>query len=68
MIDGKMIMDIEAEKAIQANATGDTSLAASVAALSAKVPDATLPTTAGNYMLKVTVDGSKKTYSYVAVE
>lgn len=68
MIDGKMIMDIEAEKAIQANATGDTTLATAVAALSAKVPNATLPTSAGNYMLKVEVSGSTVTYSWVVVE
>ena len=68
MIDGKMIMDIEAEKAIKANMSGDQSLAARVTALEALVPAATLPTSAGNYKLTVAVEDEVVTYSWTAIE
>ena len=75
MIDGKVIMDIEAEKAIKANSNSDTTLATTVSGLSetvntlsAKVPNATLPTAAGNYQLTVAVDGETVTYSWTAIE
>ena len=66
MIDGKILMDKAAEEVIKANMAGDTSLAARVAALEAKVK-AVLPTEAGTYNLKVTVDGTTVSYSYEAV-
>lgn len=69
MIDGKMIMDTEAEKVIKANMSGDQSLAARVTAVEAKVPNASLPAEAGDYKLSVAVDSatSAVTYSWVAI-
>ena len=114
MIDGKVMMDINAENALKANNASDTTLATTVANLSTTVgnsnsglvksvndltttvgdadsglvktvaglssdvtslqttagfvPAATLPTTAGDYKLNVSVSDDTITYSWVAIE
>lgn len=55
-----MIQDAAVEEVL-------SSLTAETSALAAKVPDAELPTTAGNYKLVVTKDGDTITYSWVTL-
>lgn len=74
MIDGKVLMDTEAEKAIKANMAGDTSLANRVSVLEGiaqdlqyKVPSA--PETEGTYVLKATVaEDLSVTFEWVSAE
>lgn len=64
MFNGKVIQDVAVEKALS---EVSASSASAVAAVAAKVPDAELPTAAGNYALKVEVADEVVTYSWVAL-
>ena len=68
MINGKVLQDPAAEEAIKEVSGAASTTATALTALTAKVPDAELPTTAGNYQLTVAMDGETITYSWTAIE